>query len=301
MITILGPTATGKTTVASHLAASLDAEIISADSRQVYRSMDLGTGKDLDEYIVNGKEIPHHLIDIVEPGYEYNVYEFQRDFHRAFKDIRARGKTCILCGGTGLYLESVLLGYDLVKVPENPEIRKKLEHVSDDELVKLLRSKGQLHNITDITERDRMIRALEIRAYYEENPARIKNHFEAVPSNVFGIYFERSLLRERITKRLKSRLEGGMLEEVEELLQSGLQLEQLTFYGLEYRYLTEHITGRISHEQMFSKLNTAIHQFAKRQVTWFRRMQKRGVEINWINGLIPLEEKLEFILSRIPE
>ncbi|MDZ7741754.1 MAG: tRNA (adenosine(37)-N6)-dimethylallyltransferase MiaA [Bacteroidota bacterium] len=301
MITILGPTATGKTTIASHLAARIDAEIISADSRQVYRGMNLGSGKDLDEYFVNGKQIPYHLIDIAEPGYEYNVYEFQRDFRGAYEDISYRGKTCILCGGSGLYLESVLLGYDLLKVPENPALRAKFEDASEDELIKLLRSKGHLHNTSDITERDRMIRAIEIRAYYEENPARIKNHFPAVPSRVFGIYFERSLLRERITKRLEARLSSGMLDEVKELLESGLQPGQLTYYGLEYKYLTEHLSGKISYEQMLARLNTAIHQFAKRQMTWFRRMQKRGINIQWVNGLKPLEEKIRYILARIPE
>ena len=297
MITILGPTATGKTSIAAQLASQLDGEVISADSRQVYKNMDIGTGKDLKEYVVNGKAIPYHLIDIVEPGYEYNVYEFQRDFRKAYHNILKRGKTPILCGGTGLYIESVLLGYDLVKVPENITLRDSLRNNTHEELVELLKSKTKLHNTSDIQDRKRLIRAIEINQYYKDHPDKVKNYFEAIPSLVYGIQFDRSVIRNRITKRLTQRLDNGMLDEVRQLLEQGLKPEQLTFYGLEYKYLTLHITGELSYDQMFEGLNTAIHQFAKRQMTWFRRMEKRGIRIHWITGSLPLDHKINLIMK----
>ncbi|MCF8227555.1 MAG: tRNA (adenosine(37)-N6)-dimethylallyltransferase MiaA [Bacteroidales bacterium] len=297
MITILGPTATGKTSIAARLASQLDGEVISADSRQVYKNMDIGTGKDLNEYVVNGKAIPYHLIDIVEPGYEYNVYEFQRDFRKAYHNILKRGKTPILCGGTGLYIESVLLGYDLVKVPENITLRDSLRNNTHEELVELLKSKAKLHNTSDIQDRKRLIRAIEINQYYKDHPNKVKNYFEAIPSLVYGIQFDRSVIRKRITKRLTQRLDNGMLDEVRQLLEQGLKPEQLTFYGLEYKYLTLHITGELSYDQMFEGLNTAIHQFAKRQMTWFRRMEKRGIRIHWITGSLPLDHKINLIMK----
>jgi tRNA dimethylallyltransferase len=298
MITILGPTASGKTRLAAHTAAELDGEIISADSRQVYRGMNLGTGKDYDDYIVRGREVPCHLVDIVDPGYEYNLFEFQQDFIKAFMDITARGKLPVLCGGTGLYIEAVLSGYRLLNVPENKELRIALTGKSLDELKDLLRSYRDTHNTTDILDRARVIRAIEIADYHQKFP-KDETQFPQMDNMNFGIRFDRKTIRERITMRLKQRLESGMPEEIKTLLDSGLTPEQLTFYGLEYRYLTDYVTGKIDYEEMFRKLNTAIHQFAKRQMTWFRRMEKKGFVIFWIDGELPLNEKLEFIQQKI--
>lgn len=299
MITILGPTATGKTQLAAAVAAKINGEIISADSRQVYRGMDLGTGKDYEDYVVDGLAVPYHLIDIAEPGYIYNVYEFQHDFNKVYKDILSRGKTPILCGGTGMYLESVLLGYDLIEVPEDEELRASFESKSDQELIALLKKKKELHNITDISERKRMIRALEIQFYYENHPEKVKKHFPGISSEVFGISLERNTVRERITRRLRERLNSGMIEEVKQLLDSGLAPEQLIYYGLEYKFITLHLTGELNYETMFTKLNTAIHQFAKRQMTWFRRMEKRGVKIQWLDGMLPLDERTGIITQAV--
>jgi len=299
LITILGPTATGKTTLAAHLAALIGGEIISADSRQVYRGMDLGTGKDLDDFVVDGKAVPYHLIDIVDPGTEYNVFEFQRDFLEALKCISERGSLPILCGGTGLYLDAVLRSYRMDKVPENKLLRSELETKSDEVLIRKLKSFGTLHNTSDILSRERLIRAIEIREFEKKNPEAIQVLPEIRSIN-FGIRFEREVIRQRITQRLETRLEEGMLEEVKHLLDGGLKPEQLTFYGLEYKYLTLHVTGEISYDEMFSSLNTAIHQFAKRQMTWFRRMEKKGVKIHWINGEISTEEKLAVMIGLLP-
>ena len=298
LITILGPTATGKTTLAAHLAADIDGEIISADSRQVYRGMDIGTGKDLDDYVVDGRPIPYHLVDIKDPGYEYNVFEFQKDFIEAFNDIISRNKTPILCGGTGLYLDSVLQMYRMQDVPENKELREHLAKKSEKELVEILSSMKILHNISDTSDRQRMIRAVEIQYQQMDRPDEIIE-FPDYKSLIFGVRFEREVIRERITKRLKTRLEEGMLDEIRTLLDSGLEPGQLTFYGLEYRYLTDHITGKLSYEEMFNKLNTAIHQFSKRQMTWFRRMEKKGVEIKWIDGGLDMGEKVREIELKI--
>ncbi|MFP4471896.1 MAG: tRNA (adenosine(37)-N6)-dimethylallyltransferase MiaA [Bacteroidales bacterium] len=296
MITILGPTATGKTRLAAAAAAAVDGEVISADSRQVYRGMDIGTGKDYHDYVVEGKTVPHHLVDIADPGYEYNVFEFQKDFLKAFGDIVSRGKMPVLCGGTGMYLEAVLSGYKLVEVPENPQLRERLHQKSMHELTEILKSLREVHNVTDFTDRDRTIRAIEI-AEYEKSHPRTKDDFPEINHRIYGIRFERRIIRERITLRLKQRLEEGMIDEVKRLLGLGLKPEQLTFYGLEYRYLTDYVTGKISYEEMFRLLNTAIHQFAKRQMTWFRRMEKKGFKIHWIDGNLPLEQKLESILK----
>ncbi len=298
LITILGPTATGKTTLAAHLAAEIDGEIVSADSRQLYRGMDIGTGKDLDDYIVDGKAIPYHLLDIKDPGYEYNVFEFQKDFIEAFNDIVLRNKIPVLCGGTGLYLESVLQMYRMHDVPENKNLRKHLSKKSDQDLIGILTSLKILHNVSDTNDRKRMIRAIEIQHYNLEHPDEIIE-FPDYNSLIFGVHFEREIIRERITRRLRSRLEHGMLDEIRTLLNSGLQAEQLTFYGLEYRYLTEHVTGKLSYDEMFTKLNTAIHQFAKRQMTWFRRMEKKGTKIDWIDGSLDIDEKADYIKLRI--
>ncbi len=296
MVTILGPTATRKTKLAASVAAELGGEIISADSRQVYRGMDIGTGKDYGDYLVEGKQIPHHLVDIVDPGYEYNVFEFQRDFLRVFDDIVSRNQQPVLCGGTGLYLEAVLSGYRLLQVPENEELRQQLSEKSLDELTGILKSMRALHNTTDLTDRDRTIRAIEIAEYEQAHPGE-KENFPKIDHRIYGIKFERRIIRERITQRLKQRLNEGMIDEVKQLLDSGLKPEQLTFYGLEYRYLTDYVTGKISYDEMFRLLNTAIHQFAKRQMTWFRRMEKRGFRIHWIDGQLPLAKKTELVLK----
>lgn len=298
MITMLGQTATGKTRLAALLADQLNGEVISADSRQVYRGMDVGTGKDYDDYLVNGKQVPFHLLDIADPGYEYNVFEFQRDFLKAFDDIVARHKLPVLCGGTGLYLEAALSGKPLTEVPEDKLLRVQLELMSNEELNRLLQSLRKTHNTTDLTDRKRTIRAIEI-AMYEKDHPNISLHFPEINHLVFGIHFERDIIRQRITERLKRRLDGGMIDEVKSLLASGLKPEQLTFYGLEYRYLTDFVTGKISFDEMFRLLNIAIHQFGKRQMTWFRRMEKRGFTINWIDGALTEAEKLSVVVSQV--
>ncbi len=298
LIVITGPTATGKTRLAAELAFELDAEIIGADSRQVYRGMDVGTGKDLADYIVNGKIIPAHLVDMVEPGYEFNVFEFQEEFFKAFQHIRKRGKQAIMCGGTGMYIEAALAGYKMLKVPENPSLRKKLETQTHEELVERLAAMRPLHNTTDVTLRDRLIRAIEIGTYQQAH----SDEKQATPDFskiIFALDFPRQVVRERITQRLKLRLETGMIEEIQKLLKSGLKPEQLTFYGLEYKYITLYVIGEISRNEMFSRLNTAIHQFAKRQMTWFRRMEKNGFEIHWIDGMLDNPQKINIIKEKV--
>lgn len=293
MITVLGPTATGKTKLAASLAYWKNGEIISADSRQVYRGMDIGTGKDLEDYFLHNTYIPYHLIDIIEPGGEYNVYGFQQDFLNAYQKIVSKEKTPVLCGGTGMYIESVLNGYRLQKVPENSGLRQELLSKPDEELREmLLKLRPKQHNNTDLGDRKRMVRAIEIARYDQEHPAESK-HFPKIENISFGIYFERPVLRERITRRLKERLNSGMIEEVHYLLSRNITPDQLRFYGLEYRFLTDYLSGQINYDEMFSGLNTAIHQFAKRQVTWFRRMERKGHIIHWIDGLLPLNEKLD--------
>jgi len=295
LITILGPTATGKTTLAAHLAVKMDGEIISGDSRQVYRGMDLGTGKDYADYRVNGVVIPAHLIDIEEAGTHYNVYRFQTDFKRVFEDIHLRGKFPVLCGGSGLYLEAVLKNYKLIQVPPNKELRKQLEGKTLEELTVILKSlKPVLHNQTDIETDRRVVRAIEIETYYREHP-EINISMPEINSLNIGINFDRESRRSRISQRLKQRLDEGMLNEVRKLLDSGLTPEQLIYYGLEYKYLTLHITGDLSYDEMFRQLEIAIHQFAKRQMTWFRGMEKRGTKIHWLDGHLTLDEKLEKI------
>jgi len=291
MITILGPTATGKTGFATFVASQINGEIISADSRQVYRGMDIGTGKDLSEYKANGVDIPYHLIDIVDPGYEYNVFEFQKDFLKAYQDIDGRGKFPILCGGTGMYIESVLKGYRLIDVPNNDDLRESLELKSDLELEDILSGFKTLHNTTDISDRDRLIRAIEIQTYYDAHPD-LDVSFPKIDTLIIGIDFDRRVVRSRITERLEQRLEEGMVEEVKGLLEQGVTSDQLKFYGLEYRFITQYIHDEISYNEMFRRLNTAIHQFAKRQMTWFRRMEKQGFEIHWLDGNLSHEEKM---------
>ena len=283
MIVILGPTATGKTRLAARIASRIDAEVISADSRQVYRGMDIGTGKDYDDYIVDGKQVPTHLIDIAEPGTEYNVYRFQGDFLDVYKDISARGKRVILCGGTGMYIEAVLRGYKLMKVPLNRPLRASMENKTDEELTAILQSYKTPHNVTDTGARNRLIRAIEIQQYYREHP-ELQKDFIKIPYRLYGVHFPREVVRARISKRLQERMDEGMLEEVRSLLKKGVSPDQLKFYGLEYKYITQFILGETSYDEMLSLLNTAIHQFAKRQMTWFRRMERAGMDIQWLDG-----------------
>lgn len=281
LITIVGPTASGKTSFAAKLAYLLDAEIISADSRQVYRHMDLGTGKDLDDYLVNGKTIPYHLIDIAAPGTHYNVYRYQQDFIDAYKDVRRHGHRVVLCGGSGLYIESVLRGYRLSPVPQNPELRAHLSGKSIEELTTILASYKHLHNTTDVDNPRRAIRAIEIEDYYAHTP--IDNRpFPKLRSLTLGIAINRDLRRQRITQRLRQRLSNGMLDEIKKLLDSGVSADDLIYYGLEYKYLTLYVLNKISYDEMFRQLEIAIHQFAKRQMTWFRGMERRGTPIHWI-------------------
>ncbi|MCF8331996.1 MAG: tRNA (adenosine(37)-N6)-dimethylallyltransferase MiaA [Bacteroidales bacterium] len=294
MIAIIGPTATGKTSLATHFAARHNGEVISADSRQVYRGMDIGTGKDLSEYSVAGQNIPYHLINIADPGEEYNVYRYQQDFLNSYKSIISEGKTPVLCGGTGMYIDAVLKGYRLFYVPENQELRTALKHKSIDELRHLLKQYKTPHNTTDTIDRGRLMRAIEIQDYYTKHAEKATD-FPDITTLIFGISFDRPVIRERITTRLRERLDNGMIEEVEALLNKGIPPESLKFYGLEYRYLTQYILHEISYHQMFSRLNTAIHQFAKRQTTWFRKMEKQGFTIHWIDGQLPLENKINEI------
>ncbi len=297
IITVLGPTATGKTSFAAHLAKAINAEIISADSRQVYRGMDLGTGKDLEDYEVDGIKIPYHLIDIADPGYEYNVYEFQKDFLKAFSDISVRQKPVIMCGGTGLYLDSVIKAYTMVEVPENSELRASLESESDEKLISILKKYKDIHNVSDISDRVRLIRAIEIQDY--ESKMSEKDKFPAFKSLNFGISFDRETIKKRITERLEKRLKHGMIEEIQSLMNGGTSAKELMFYGLEYKLVTQHVIGELSFDEMFRKLEIAIHQFSKRQMTWFRRMEKQGIEIHWIDGRIDADKKVQFALSEI--
>lgn len=296
LITILGPTASGKTPLAAALASRLDTEIISADSRQVYRGMDLGTGKDLADYTVAGKTIPYHLIDIVDPGYKYNVFEYQRDFLQAYQSVRERGKLPILCGGTGLYLEAVLKGYRLIPVPENPELRNRLSDKSLDELTRILSSYKKLHNSTDVDTVKRAIRAIEIEEYYLTQDVEERS-FPTINSLIIGVDIDRELRREKITRRLKQRLDEGMVDEVRQLIAGGVSPDDLIYYGLEYKYLTLYAIGELTFEEMFHQLEIAIHQFAKRQMTWFRGMERRGFTIHWIDASLSMEQKVDSILN----
>lgn len=295
MITILGPTASGKTTLAAHLAHRLNAEIISADSRQVYRGMDIGTGKDLADYQVDGSCVPVHLIDLCEAGEEYNLYRFIRDFTLAIKEITERGKEVILCGGTGMYIEAILRGYNVVSIPENQELRQNLSNMDPAELKSLLLSFGPVHATSDLHSRDRMITAIEKRHYYQEN--QVASLTKGVPSVVFGLVYPRGLQREKITDRLHQRMAEGMVQEVQALIDSGVDPGQLLAYGLEYKWLTLFLTGKCTYEEMLQSLNVAIHRFAKRQMTWFRRMEKNGIQIHWLDARLPLEEKLNLLLK----
>ena len=299
MITILGPTASGKTPVAARLASEIGGEIISADSRQVYRRMDIGTGKDLADYVVDGQQIPYHLIDIREPGTKYNLFEYQQDFYDAYQDIRSRGTVPILCGGTGLYIEAVLKGYHLSPVPQNQALRDSLEGKLLEELTQMLtalktKTGSNMHNTTDVDSCQRAIRAIEIETYNLQHPMP-KRELPSVDSVIIGISINRELRREKITRRLKARLDNGMVEEVRALLDEGIPAEDLIYYGLEYKFVTEYLTGQTSYDEMFTRLEIAIHQFAKRQMTWFRGMERRGFNIHWIDGLLPMDDKISQI------
>ncbi len=316
MITILGPTASGKTPLAAALAAEVGGEIISADSRQVYRRMDIGTGKDLEDYrlVVDGSstsgskcgtqsavDIPYHLIDICEPGTKYNLFQYQQDFMDAYNNIIGRGSTPILCGGTGLYIEAVLKGYQLSPVPQNPALRQQLEGKSLDELTQMLvalkaQNGSTMHNTTDVDSCQRAIRAIEIEEYNLHTPAP-KRELPPIPSLIIGVDIEREARREKITRRLKARLEEGMIDEVRGLLDEGIPAEDLIYYGLEYKFVTEYLTGKLTYDEMFTRLEIAIHQFAKRQMTWFRGMERRGFKIHWIDAQQAMDVKVKQILE----
>ena len=296
LITILGPTASGKTALAAALAARLDTEIISADSRQLYRGMDIGTGKDLADYVVDGKSIPYHLIDICDPGYKYNVFEYQHDFFRVFTSLRDRGLVPILCGGTGLYIEAVLKGYKLLDVPPNPALRERLREKSLPELEILLASYKVLHNKTDVDSVQRAIRAIEIEELYRTQAPDVRE-YAPLNSLLVGVAIDRELRREKISKRLRARLDEGMVDEVRRILSNGVAPEDLIYYGLEYKFLTLYIIGKLTYEEMVSQLEIAIHQFAKRQMTWFRGMERRGCTIHWLDATLPMADKVEQILT----
>lgn len=301
MITILGPTASGKTTLAAHLAAKTGAEIISADSRQVYRSMDIGTGKDLADYVVDGKKIPYHLIDICEPGTKYNLFRYQEDFLNAYEDIRNRGVKPILCGGTGLYIEAVLKGYSLSPVPQNAELRERLAGKSLEELTAMLvelkkKTGSTMHNRSDVDTAQRAIRAIEIEEHSLNNPMP-ERECPPIDSLIVGVDIDRDERRRKITNRLKARLEDGMVEEIQGLLRRGIPAEDLIYYGLEYKFVTEYVTGKLTYDEMFRQLEIAIHQFAKRQMTWFRGMERRGFHIHWLDASKPIDDKVMVIME----
>lgn len=304
LLVILGPTATGKTAVATRVAARLEGEILSGDSRQIYRGMDIGTGKDLSEYVVDGQRIPYHLIDIADAGFKYNLYMYQRDFNICYRDIVARGKQPILCGGTGLYIEAVLGGYQLLEVPANPVLRESLRDKSRDELERILLSYKNYkpHNMTDFCNERRAVRAIEIADYYAKNDVKGVDVPEIDPV-IIGIDISRELRRERITQRLHARLEEGMVDEVRNLINGGVRPEDLEYYGLEYKFITKYVTGELKYDEMVSLLQIAIHQFAKRQMTWWRGMERRGYKIDWIDGTKPLQERvnqtIEIFLKKV--
>lgn len=299
LITILGPTASGKTQLAARLAYELKGEVISADSRQVYRGMTIGTGKDLDDYEVCGTHIPYHLIDICEPGTKYNLFKYQEDFFTVYETLHRKNVQPILCGGTGLYIEAVLKGYHLSPVPQNEQLRSSLEGKTLQELTAILdqlkrQNHSVMHNTTDVDSCQRAIRAIEIETYNLQHPTP-ERELPPVSSLVVGVQIDRDERRRKITDRLRKRLEHGLIEEVRGLLESGIPADDLIYYGLEYKYVTEYVIGRRSYDDMFKNLEIAIHQFAKRQMTWFRGMERRGVRIHWLNAMLPLNVKCDKI------
>jgi len=300
LIVVLGPTASGKTNFAAELAARIDGEIVSADSRQVYRHMNLGTGKDYGDYLIDGKKIPYHLIDIKEPGYKYNVYEYQRDFTHAYQDITGRKRMPILCGGTGLYIEAVTRSYKLISVPKNEKLRQDLAGKSLEELETILSAYKKLHNKTDTDTIPRALRAIEIEEFYSHHP-EIDPSFPPINPVFFGMQCERSIRRKRITDRLNQRLQAGMIDEVKTLIDMGINPQDLIYYGLEYKYITRYLLGDLTYNNMIKDLNVAIHQFAKRQMTWFRKMEREGDTIYWIDTQLPMDKKMKLALSYLKE
>ncbi len=300
LLSVIGPTACGKTTLAVRLAAELGGEVISADSRQVYRGMDIGTGKDIEEYVWQGKPVPYHLIDLVAAGTKYNVFEYQKDFVRVWEDCRRRGVFPVLCGGSGLYVEAVLKAYKLLAVPVNEVLRESLEGKSLEELAQILGTYRKLHNVTDVDTVKRAVRAIEIEEYYRTHP-REEFDFPEIRPLIIGVDVDREVRRKRITERLHARLKAGMVEEVERLLEGGIAPEDLIYYGLEYKYITLYLTGKMEYQTMVEQLNIAIHQFAKRQMTWFRKMERDGMRIRWIDGGLPLEEKVNLVREWLAE
>ena len=297
IIAIVGPTASGKTTLAVALAKRIGTEIISADSRQLYKGMDIGTGKDLAEYTIDGVTIPYHLIDICPAGYRYNLFEYVRDFNAAYADMVARGKQPLLCGGTGLYVETILKGYALPPVPENQSLREALQDKTLEQLADILRGYKTLHNTTDIDTCKRAIRAIEIAEYYSHQEPELLEPRPMKNPLIVGVDIDRELRRAKITRRLHERLQEGMVDEVKGLLDSGIEPESLIYYGLECKFLTEYIIGCTTYEEMVERLEIAIHQFAKRQMTWFRGMERRGHTIKWIDATIPTDEKVDMIVE----
>jgi len=296
ILVITGPTASGKTSLAVAVADASGGEIISADSRQVYRGMDLGTGKDYSDYIINGKTIPCHLIDIADPGYKYNVFEYQRDFINVYNNLRERKILPVVCGGSGMYIDSIVTGYKMLEVAPDSGLRKRLETKSMKELTEILGTFKRLHNVTDIDTKKRVIRAIEIE-HYNKSRKQKKSLFPELKSLIVGVMIDREERRKRITGRLKQRLEDGMVDEVRKLLDEGISREVLIYYGLEYKYITLYLAGEMSYNDMVNELEIAIHQFAKRQMTWFRGMERKGTKINWIEGDLPLEEKVKRVME----
>lgn len=296
LLSVIGPTASGKTNFAVQLALALDGEIISADSRQVYRGMDIGTGKDLDEYVVDGRRVPCHLIDIADAGDKYNVFEYQSDFLNVWNSCCQRQVVPVLCGGSGLYVEAVLKGYKLLAVPVNEALRESLAGLTLQELAVKLASYKKLHNTTEIDTAKRAIRAIEIEEYYRTHPYEEKD-FPMIHSLIVGVDVSREVRRERITKRLHERLEHGMVDEVRRILDSGVIPEDLIYYGLEYKFLTLYIIGQLTYDEMVAQLNVAIHQFAKRQMTWFRKMERDGFDIRWLDAGMPMDERVGQVME----
>lgn len=296
LLVITGPTASGKTSLAVRVAAELNGEIISADSRQVYRGMDIGTGKDYEDYNIGGRSIACHLIDIADPGYKYNVFEYQRDFLRVYNDLKKREVFPVVCGGSGMYADSIISGYKMFEVPPDSGLRARLEKKSMEELMEILSTYKSLHNVTDIDTKKRVIRAIEIE-YFSKNRKTGNTAFPQLNSVIVGVHVDRDQRRVRITERLHNRLKSGMIDEVHKLLENGVKKETLMYYGLEYKYITLYLSGRITYEEMLHDLEIAIHQFAKRQMTWFRGMERRGIKINWINSELPMEEKVKTVME----
>lgn len=300
LVAVIGPTASGKTVFAAHLAHRLNGEVISADSRQVYRHMDLGTGKDYSDYCVSDTRVPYHLIDIADPGYKYSVFEYQRDFYRAFLDIQSRGRLPVLCGGSGMYIDAAIRGYRLTEVPRNDTLRQELRQKSLEELTTILSTFKSQHNVSDVDTPERAVRAIEIALFNRDHPDQISDR-PAIDPLYLCVQSNRTVERSRITERLEKRLKQGMVEEVGRLLDSGLSADSLAYYGLEYRFITGYLTGRMDYQTMVGLLNTAIHQFAKRQRTWFRRMEREGCKLHWIDGQLEIPEKIDIALQLLTE